>query len=139
MKEEFLKLAEKTFCEDRLGVFSKADILDLMPKLLMLMKWWKSRYPSNNLRDGLVKLFGEDTSMFSSSTVTNRQRAVRVAVTATSSGYPCIFTNYSRANFKRGQPEDNELGNTKGFEREDDLEKEARIWEAYVRFRPCRM
>lgn len=134
MKEKFLELAQKVFREDRRGVLSKADVLDLMPKLLMLMKVWKSRYPSHNLKEGLIKLFDENTSIFSSSTVTGRQRAVRVAVTATSSGYPCIFTNYSRAKYKRETQEDNDLRSAKGFEREGDPEKEARIWQAYATF-----
>lgn len=130
MRETFLSLAQKTFSQDRGGFFSKADVLELMPKILMFMKVWKSRYRSTNLRAGLIKLFGKDTSVFTNATTTRKQRVVRAAVTTTSSGQPCIFSNYSRAIFKRDQLEDDALGNSKDFEREDDPKKEAKIWEA---------
>ena len=96
MKKIFLTLSEKTFKKDRGGPLSTVDPFNVFPAILMAVKAWESKYKTTPLREGLIELFGHDTSMFPASTTTKYQRSVRVAVTSTSSGDPCIFTNYNR-------------------------------------------
>ena len=62
---------------------------------------------------------------------TATQRSTRVAVTTTSDGEPSLFANYSRAAFDREDLRDRDhLVENRGFERQDQPEKEARVWEA---------
>ena len=96
MTQKFLDLSERTFKTDRGGILSNFDPLNVFPAFLMAVKAWESKYKTRPLRDGLISIFGEDKSMFPITTFTGSQRAVRVAVTSTSSGDPCIFTNYNR-------------------------------------------
>ena len=96
MKKKFLTLSEKTFKKDRGGPLSTVDPFNVFPALFMAVKAWESKYKTKPLREGLIDLFGHDTSMFPASTTTKCQRSVRVAVTSTTSGDPCIFTNYNR-------------------------------------------
>lgn len=96
MKTHFLKLSEKTFKKDRGGPLSAVDPFNVFPAILMAMKAWESKYKTTPLREGLINLFGHDMSMFPAVTTTKCQRRVRVAVTSTTSGDPCIFTNYNR-------------------------------------------
>lgn len=128
---KFRTLAEATFKSDRGGHLSRMDPLVVVPKVLMFTKLWASRYRSTNLRNGLIELFGEHQTMFSSAITTHRQRSVRVAVTCTSSGQPCIFSNYSRTIRGSDQTVDaNDLGTNGDLEREDDPLEEAKVWEA---------
>lgn len=96
MKTQFLNLSEKTFKKDRGGPLSAVDPFNVFPAILMAMKAWESKYKTTPLREGLIDLFGLDMSMFPAATTTKSQRKVRVAVTSTTSGDPCIFTNYNR-------------------------------------------
>ena len=96
MKAQFLDLSEKTFRKDRGGPLSAVDPFNVFPAILMAMKAWESKYKTKPLREGLIDLFGHDMSMFPAATTTKSQRKVRVAVTSTTSGDPCIFTNYNR-------------------------------------------
>lgn len=135
MNEIFRSLATQTFQNDRRGMLSWIDPLKMTAKVLMFMKIWKSRYSTRPLRDALVKLFGQQQSIFSCPTTTGRQRLVRVAVTSTSAGHACIFSNYSRAplapNKQQAMEEESDyLESEKDFEREDDPVREAKIWEA---------
>jgi hypothetical protein len=135
----FIDLATQTFKADRRGMMSWADPFQMTPKVFMLMKIWKSRYSTRPLREGLKQIFGPEQSIFSCprrAPKTNiprvvDRRSVRVAVTSTSSGQPSIFSNYSRAVMRSGPEADADYLNTeKDFEREDDPECEARVWEA---------
>jgi hypothetical protein len=135
MKEIFRSLATQTFQNDRRGMLSWIDPLKMTAKVLMFMKIWKSRYSTRPLREGLMKLFGQQQSIFSCPATVGRQRPVRVAVTSTSAGHACIFSNYSRAplvpNKQQGIDEEADyLESEKDFEREDDPVREAKIWEA---------
>ena len=96
MKTQFLSLSEKTFKQDRGGPLSAVDPFNVFPAILMAMKAWESKYKTTPLREGLIGLFGHDMSMFPATTTTKSQRRIRVAVTSTTSGDPCIFTNYNR-------------------------------------------
>jgi hypothetical protein len=96
MKTKFLELSKRTFKKDRGGPLSLFDPLNVLPALLMAMKAWESKYKTTPLREGLQSLFGKDKSMFPSATFTGCQRVIRVAVTSTTAGNPCLFTNYNR-------------------------------------------
>jgi hypothetical protein len=96
MITKFLELSERTFKSDRGGILSTFDPLNVLPAFFIAVKAWESKYKTTPLREGLISLFGKDKSMFPAATFTGSQRAVRVAVTSTTSGDPCIFTNYNR-------------------------------------------
>ena len=96
MTQKFLELSQRTFKTNRGGILSNFDPLNVFPAFLMAVKAWESKYKTTALREGLINLFGADKSMFPITTFTGSQRAVRVAVTSTTSGDPCIFTNYNR-------------------------------------------
>ena len=96
MSQKFLELSERTFRTNRGGILSKFDPLNIFPAVLMAVKAWESKYRTAPLREGLVNIFGENKSMFPATTFNTCQRNVRVAVTSTTSGEPCIFSNYNR-------------------------------------------
>ena len=96
MTRNFLALSERTFKENRGGILSTIDPLNVFPAFFMAVRAWDSKYKTKPLREGLMSQFGSDMSMFPASTFTGSQRKVRVAVTSTTSGEPCIFTNYNR-------------------------------------------
>ena len=96
MTSNFLALSERTFKENRGGVLSTFDPLNVLPAFSMAVKAWDSKYKTKPLREGLISQFSKDMSMFPASTFTGSLRKVRVAVTSTTSGEPCIFTNYNR-------------------------------------------
>ncbi|KAG8528723.1 uncharacterized protein KY384_006410 [Bacidia gigantensis] len=96
MTARFLQLSEKTFKTNRGGIWSNFDPFNVFPAVLMAVKAWESKYRTTPLREGLVDLFGKDKPMFPPTTSTGNQRTVRVTVTSTTSGDPCIFTNYNR-------------------------------------------
>ena len=123
MKKTFIDLAHKQFGQRREGeMLSTIDPLKLTSKLMMLLRIFPSIYPSTPLRDGLVDLFSEETTLFSSIIQTKRQRATRVAVTSTkdTSASLCLIANYNRFS----------LQNSDDFEREDEDYKELKTWEA---------
>jgi hypothetical protein len=137
MKEKFRFLAKKAFESSRVGFWRHVDYFDLAAKLLLAIQAFPSKYRTKPLKDGLIELFGLQQSMFSFASKTGQQRSTRVAVTSSLDGNPWIISNYSRPT----APLDaNELGrvattldNTQpggpGFEREDDPDKEMKIWE----------
>lgn len=96
MTSNFLALSQRTFKENRGGILSTFDPLNVLPAFFMAVKAWDSKYKTKPLREGLTGQFSNDMSMFPASTFTGSQRKVRVAVTSTTSGEPCIFTNYNR-------------------------------------------
>lgn len=96
MTTKFLELSKRTFKTDRGGILSTFDPLNVFPAFFMAVKAWESKYKTTPLREGLISLFGKNKSMFPAATFTGSQRAVRVAVTSTTAGDPCIFTNYNR-------------------------------------------
>ena len=96
MTSNFLALSQRTFKENRGGILSTFDPLNVLPAFFMAVKAWDSKYKTKPLREGLARQFSNDMSMFPASTFTGSQRKVRVAVTSTTSGEPCIFTNYNR-------------------------------------------
>ena len=96
MKNNFLELSKQTFKQNRGGILSTFDPLNVFPAFFMAVKAWHSKYKTKPLREGLISQFGAEMSMFPASTFTGSQRKVRVAVTSTTSGEPCIFTNYNR-------------------------------------------
>ena len=96
MRNNFLALSKQSFKQNRGGVLSTFDPLNVFPAFFMALKAWQSKYKTTPLREGLISQFGGDMSMFPASTFTGTQRKVRVAVTSTTSGEPCIFTNYNR-------------------------------------------
>ena len=96
MRNNFLALSKETFKQNRGGVLSTFDPLNVLPAFFMFVKAWQSKFKTKPLREGLISQFSGDMSMFPASTFTGSQRKVRVAVTSTTSGEPCIFTNYNR-------------------------------------------
>ena len=94
--DNFLALSKETFKQNRGGILSTFDPLNVFPAFFMAVKAWQSKYKTKPLREGLISQFSGDMSMFPASTFTGTQRKVRVAVTSTTSGEPCIFTNYNR-------------------------------------------
>ncbi|KIW92734.1 uncharacterized protein Z519_06582 [Cladophialophora bantiana CBS 173.52] len=136
LSAKFLKLAEMVFKKDRFGELWKVDPLNLVNKskianIMMALRLIKSRYKSGNLKASLLDFFDKDQPIFGGSVTTCKQRTTRVAVTSTSDGEPCLFTNYSRASYDREDLSDRDhLVDNKGFERQDNPENEARVWEA---------
>ena len=96
MTDNFLALSKQTFKQNRGGILSTFDPLNVFPAFFMALKAWQSKYKTKPLREGLISQFSGNMSMFPASTFTGTQRKVRVAVTSTTSGEPCIFTNYNR-------------------------------------------
>src|SRR5579862_508641 len=129
MKTKFTELAKETFKNRREGpVLTVMDPLQVASKALLLLRLLHSIYPTSPLKRGLMQLFGERLNLFSSATVQQQQRSTRVAVTSTkdTGAQRCLITNYNRPNFKSNgniEPEDD-------FEREDEDEKEMKVWEA---------
>ena len=105
--EIFIKLSERTFKTHRGGILSTFDPLNVLPAFFMAVKAWESKYRTTPLREGLIGLFGKDMPMFPTATFTASQRKVRVAVTSTTSGEPCIFTNYNRITSTGTPPTEN--------------------------------
>ncbi|KAL9044870.1 MAG: hypothetical protein Q9214_002025 [Letrouitia sp. 1 TL-2023] len=120
MTRNFFELSKRTFKENRGGILSAFDPLNVFPAFFIAVKAWDSKYRTKPLREGLISQLSGDMSMFPASTFTGSQRKVRVAVTSTTSGEPCIFTNYNRM----------VSTDSKDFEREDEQSKEAKVWEA---------
>jgi hypothetical protein len=138
MRQKFRALATRAFEYSRVGVWSYLDYFDLAAKFLLVFQVFPSRYRTAPLKDGLIDLFGLQQSMFSFASETRQQRFTRVAVTSSLDGNPCIISNYSRppapldANELRrvASAPDNTQPSGPGFEREDEPEKEMKIWEA---------
>jgi hypothetical protein len=139
MKLRFLELAKETFRSTRDGrLWSYVDPLSITPKMFLLFRIWQSIYKTTPLQRGLMKLFGSDQPLFSTAAITKQQRRIRVAVTSSCEGIPWIISNYSRPNLPetssmaRKPASLSELGasETPRFEREDEQQKEVKIWEA---------
>jgi hypothetical protein len=122
MKKKFSELATATFKYRREGVLTIFDPLQITSKMFMLLRIWESIYASNPLKNGLIRLFGENLNLYSSARVQQQQRSTRVAVTSTkdTAANRCLITNYNRRDFSGGDD----------FEREDEDEKEMKVWEA---------
>lgn len=122
MKEEFAKITKETFRLRREGLVTLIDPFQITSKAFMLLRIYESIYRTGPLKQGLIDLFGENVNLFSSAKVQQHQRATRVAVTSTkdNGGNRCLIANYNRP----------DLSNGDDFEREDDDEKEMRVWEA---------
>jgi predicted acylesterase/phospholipase RssA len=129
VKTKFTELATETFKHRREGaVLTVIDRLQVASKTLLLLGFFQSVYPTSPLKRGLVKLFGENLKLFSSAMVQKEQRSTRVAVTSTkdTAAQRCLIANYNRPGSKSNgniEPEDD-------FEREDEDEKEMKVWEA---------
>ncbi|OQU96994.1 hypothetical protein CLAIMM_02999 [Cladophialophora immunda] len=136
LSSKFLKLAQRVFEKDRFGEFWKVDPLKLFDRskvaiVMMTLRLIKSRYRSSNLKASLLEFFDQDQPIFGGAVTTHKQRITRVAVTSTSDGEPCLFTNYSRASYDREDlSERDDLVENKGFERQDNPDNEACVWEA---------
>jgi hypothetical protein len=138
MKENFCALATKAFESSRVGIWSYVDYFDLAAKFLLVFQVFPSRYRTAPLKGGLIDLFGLQQSMFSFASETRQQRSTRVAVTSSLDGNPWIISNYSRPpaplDTNKLRRVETALDNTQpggpGFEREDEPEKEMKIWEA---------
>lgn len=96
LKAEFAALAERTFKHNRGGALSRFDPLEVIPIVFMAVKAWDSKYKTKPLRESLVHLFGEKMPIFAAAIQTKEQRMVRVAVTSTTDGHACVFSNYNR-------------------------------------------
>jgi predicted acylesterase/phospholipase RssA len=122
MKMEFIKLATATFKFRREGVLTILDPAQITSKTFMLLRIYESIYRTTPLKQVLVKLFGENLNLYSSARDQQRLRSTRVAVTSTkdTAANRCLITNYNRLDFSSGED----------FEREDEDEKEMKVWEA---------
>lgn len=133
LSSKFINLARKVFEKDRFGLLWKMD--PTISNIMMFLRVMKSRYKSGKLKTSLLDFFDKDQPVFGGAVTTLKQRTARVAVTSTSDGYPCLFTNYSRAAYAREDLSDlDHLIDNKGFERQDNPGKEAKVWEALVYF-----
>lgn len=139
MMTKFQELAKATFRHRRDGrLWSYIDPASITSKLFLLFRIWESLYRTRPLRDGLIKLFGPNERLFSSSPITWQQRSTRVAVTSSSDGSAWIISNYSRPTLTEdpGVPEragtsvDGINVGFARFEREDEQDKEIKTWEA---------
>jgi hypothetical protein len=83
----------------------------------MIFRIWDSLYPTDRLKTGLQTLFGAKENLFSFAT-----RTVRVAVTSAkdNGADKCLIANYNRP----------DLSSNNDFEREDEVDKDMKIWEA---------
>ena len=126
MKEKFLELATNTFKYRREGYFGILDPLKVTSKALMLLRIYDSVYRTGPLKEGLRRLFG-DVNLYSSARAQQHQRSTRVAVTSTkdTAANRCLITNYNRPGYNRSG-----FSGGEDFEREDDDEKEMKVWEA---------
>jgi predicted acylesterase/phospholipase RssA len=122
MKTKFTELATATFRFRREGILTIFDPFRITSKTFMLLRIYESIYRTTPLKNGLVRLFGENLNLYSSTQVKQQQRSTRVAVTSTkdTAANRCLITNYNRPDFSSGDD----------FEREDEDEKEMKVWEA---------
>jgi len=136
----FKELARTTFERDRLQLNALADVRlrSVATKIgnsLLFVGLLKSRYSSSPRRNALQQAFGKDQALFGPPKTFAQQleRPTRVAVYASSSVLRtlCTFANYSRDICEPDQATDrSDLGADQGFIREDDPDREPRIWEA---------
>lgn len=101
LKTMFEELAKKTFQYDRLSDFDFLNILPhgTMASVFTLLKWIKSRYDSTKLQSALQEVFEPERPIFGDCSLEHGGRTTRVAVTSTTGGEPCAFSNYSRYHF----------------------------------------
>ena len=118
----FQVLARKTFSRRGKVEAQSVELLGSWWHVMsMFLRLSQSKYEPSPLRDALKELFGESTSLFSSSQERGRQCAVRVAVTSKKSlnATNCLMASYNRPEFTDDS-----------FEREDNCDKDTRVWEA---------
>lgn len=122
MKKKFTEIVTDTFKFRREGLLTVFDPLQITSKTFMLLRIYESIYRTSPLKQGLVQLFGENVNLYSSAKAQQQQRSTRVAVTSTkdTAANRCLITNYNRPSFSGGED----------FEREDEDEKEMKVWEA---------
>ncbi|KAK4197062.1 putative patatin-like phospholipase [Triangularia verruculosa] len=134
----FEEVSERTFKRSRAFItgFSRA---------LMLVSGVRSVYSEESLREGLQEYFGEETLLFApavSGRTTALSSGIRVAVTSArdhGGKTPVVIGNYNRpltttttatAGSAATSSADQSGSNRSGFEREDNLSKDFKIWEA---------
>ncbi|EXJ60918.1 hypothetical protein A1O7_05071 [Cladophialophora yegresii CBS 114405] len=136
LTSKFINLAKRVFERDRFGHVWRMDPLSVVNRstvlnVMMLLRVIKSRYKSSTLKASLLDFFDPKQPVFGATVASCQQRTARVAVTSTSDGSPCLFTNYNRASYARADGSDAEdLVVNRGFERQDNPDMEARVWEA---------
>jgi hypothetical protein len=110
----FQKAAKDTFGKPR-------SFNDKVTRVLMVFGRYDSQYSATPLAAELSRFFGPETSLFAPARSRNFQSTTRVAVTTArdEGGTVSIIANYNRP-----------LGDWTRFEREDDAEKDMKIWEA---------
>lgn len=101
LKTLFQSLAKRTFQYDRL---SELDLFDILPhgtiaSVFTILKFIKSRYDPMKLRSALQEVFKPERPIFGDCVPEMGYRQARVAVTSTTGGGPCAFSNYSRYYF----------------------------------------
>jgi hypothetical protein len=94
MKMKFTELATATFKLRREGLLTIFDPLQITSKTFMLLRIYESMYRTSPLKNGLVRLFGENLNLYSSPKVKQQQRSTRVAVTSTkdTAANRCLIT-----------------------------------------------
>lgn len=114
MVKFFAKAAKNTFGHSRAG-------FDIGTKVLMLLGRYESKYSSAPLKGALLDFFDEKTSLYAPAKARNFQSTTRVAVTTArdEGGTESLIANYNRPQGKWSR-----------FEREDDADKDMKIWEA---------
>jgi predicted acylesterase/phospholipase RssA len=122
----FINVLEKTFSQTSAGIISRIGPLKKVTTYaLMVSRLTESLFSSDSLKEGLKTFFKKhhphETSLFAPA-LHSQPLPTRVAVTsAKDSGQTtCLITNY---NHPLGNPANN-------LEREDDPEKDMKIWEA---------
>ncbi|KAK0737279.1 hypothetical protein B0T21DRAFT_364796 [Apiosordaria backusii] len=138
MIDFFKQVSKNTFEHPRLGS-------RVLSRGAMIFRRVESVYSEKPLRAGLEEYFGDKTSLFAPaafnserpSASTTLGSGIRVAVTSTrdDGDTEVVIGNYNRpltttTTTNAGGENGSNNNNRSGFEREDDLEKDFRIWEA---------
>ncbi|KAK4178774.1 putative patatin-like phospholipase [Triangularia setosa] len=125
----FESVSERTFKHSRAWIRG-------LSRALMIFRRVESVYSEEPLQAGLQEYFGEETQLFApavSGKMTTLSSGIRVAVTsARDDGKTLVVIgNYNRPLTTSAAITISEGGNS-GFEREDDLSKDFKIWEAAI-------
>ncbi|KAN0096064.1 hypothetical protein V8E51_014869 [Hyaloscypha variabilis] len=126
METFFRGVSEKTFSQTTAGVISRIGPLKkLTTYTLMILRLTESVFSSESLKEGLKSFFKDyhplETSLFAPA-LHSQPSSTRVAVTSAKDlgQTTCLITSY---NHPLGNP-------TNNLEREEDSEKDIKIWEA---------
>jgi hypothetical protein len=123
MTKFFLEVSVKTFSQTTAGFISRfGPFKKVTTYALMVLRLAESVFPSEPLKEGLKKFFKEhETSLFAPA-LQSQPANTRVAVTSAKDlgQTTCLITSY---NHPLGNP-------TSNLEREEDSEKDIKIWEA---------